>query len=153
MQSFQQFLHTLPSSHHFTWHRIVAQHLSVGFSICWLSESTDHCLIVTRFLSNSQTTVYLVANKLHLQDTVRREKQSSTNQRNGWIFDYVSISLGYWCQKKEKMVVSRSVSLRYSPCPQLNKWLTFWMVLPNDGNRSKLTSLLSLIHIWRCRRS
>ena len=30
------------------------------------------------------------------------ERQSSTNKRNGWIFDCVSISLGYWCQKKRE---------------------------------------------------
>ena len=50
-------------------------------------------------------------------------RQSSMNKRNGWIFDYVSISLWYWCQKKEKTVVSRSVSLSSSLCPQLNDWL------------------------------
>ena len=55
-------------------YRIVAQHLSMGFSICWFSESSDHCLIVIRLLSNSVAMVYLVASKLHLQDTVRRGK-------------------------------------------------------------------------------
>ena len=53
-----------------------------------------------RFLSNSEAMVYLVASKLHLQDSV----ESLTNKRNGWIFDYVSTPLGYWCQRKEKIL-------------------------------------------------
>ena len=53
----------------------------MGFSICWFSESSDHCLIVIRLLSNAEAMVYLVASKLHLQDTVRRGKTKFNEQK------------------------------------------------------------------------
>ena len=62
-------------------YRIVAQHLSMGFSICWFSESSDHCLIVIRLLSNSEAMVYLFASKLHSQDTVSRGKTKFNEQK------------------------------------------------------------------------
>ena len=94
----------------------------MGFSICWFSESSDHCLIVIRLLPNSEAMVYLFASKLHLQDTVRRGKTKLNEQTKRLDFRLCfNIAWILMSEKKEKIVVSGSVSSSYSLCPQLNE--------------------------------